>query len=295
MSRYSILLLEYASQPNVPAGDILYGKVNEPRRRMPYCYVLLRSRDHIALVDIGYNHADFGRTLAEGYGVDCWHDPAKVLGLCGLSPADIDSIFITHAHFDHFGNAEAFPKAHFYIAAEEIERSIWALGLPERLNFMAMAIDPGDLVKAARLTQEGRLTLIDEDRTDVLPGIDLHIARDTHTFASVWVEIRNDGKKPSEDNWVIAGDLVYSYDNIGGTGDGATVGTPYHPIGIAIGSQMNLLLTTENMLQSVGYRRKRIVPVHEERVMQLFPSRQVKPGLSITEIYSATEATPLLG
>jgi len=295
MSRYSILLLEYASQPNVPAGDILYGKVNEPRRRMPYCYVLLRSRDHIALVDIGYNHADFGRTLAEGYGVDRWHDPAEVLGLCGLSPADIDSIFITHAHFDHFGNAEAFPKAHFYIAAEEIERSIWALSLPERLNFMAMAIDPGDLVKAARLTQEGRLTLIDEDRIDVIPGIDLHIARDTHTFASVWVEIRNDGKKPSEDNWVIAGDLVYSYDNIGGTGDGATAGAPYHPIGIAIGSQMNLLLTTESMLQSVGYRRKRIVPVHEERVMQLFPSRQVKPGLSITEICAATDRASLLG
>ncbi|HWT98126.1 MAG TPA: MBL fold metallo-hydrolase [Terriglobales bacterium] len=294
MSRYSILLLEYASQPNVPVGDILYGKVNEPRRRMPYCYVLLRSHDHIALVDIGYNHADFGGALAESYGVDRWHDPAEVLALCGLRPADIDSIFITHAHFDHFGNIEAFPKAHFYIAAEEIERSVWALGLPERLNFMAMAIDPGDLVKAARLTREGRLTLIDQDRTDVIPGIDLHIARDTHTFASIWVEVRNDGKNPSEDNWVIAGDLVYSYDNIGGTGDGITTGTPYHPIGIAIGSQMNLLLTTEAMLQSVGCRRKRIVPVHEERVMQLFPSRQVKPGLSITEICTAADAVSLL-
>jgi N-acyl homoserine lactone hydrolase len=295
MSRYSILLLEYASQPNVPVGDILYGKVNEPRRRMPYCYVLLRSRDHIALVDIGYNHADFGGELAEGYGVYRWHDPVEVLGLCGLSPADIDSIFITHAHFDHFGNVEAFPKAHFYIAAEEIERSVWALGLPERLNFMAMAIDPGDLIKAARLTQEGRLTLIDQDRIDVIPGIDLHIARDTHTFASIWVEVRNDGKNPSEDNWVIAGDLVYSYDNIGGIGDGATMGMPYHPIGIAIGSQKNLLLTTEAMLQTVGYRRKRIVPVHEERVMQLFPSRQVKPGLSITEICVASDKAPLFG
>jgi glyoxylase-like metal-dependent hydrolase (beta-lactamase superfamily II) len=290
MSDYSIWLLEYASQPDVPIGDILYGKAEQPRRRMPYCYVVLQSRDHVAMIDVGYNNADFGRDLAEGYGVDCWHDPAKVLALCGLHPRDVDSIFITHAHFDHFGNVEAFPQAHFYVAAEEIDRSIWALSLPERLNFMAMAIDPGDLIKAAALAQQGRLTLIDQDRIDVLPGIDLHIARDTHTFASIWVEVRNDGQQPSQDSWVLAGDLVYSYDNIGGISDGATAGAPYHPIGIAIGSQANLLLTTETMLQAVGYQRRRIIPVHEERTMALFPSRNVAPGLSITEICLADGA-----
>jgi glyoxylase-like metal-dependent hydrolase (beta-lactamase superfamily II) len=295
MSDYSIWLLEYASQPNVPIGDILYGKADGPRRRMPYCYIVLQSRDHVAMVDIGYNHADFGGSLAEGYGVDCWHDPVKVLALCGLHPKDVDSIFVTHAHFDHFGNIEAFPKAHFYIAAEEIDRSIWALSLPERLNFMAMAIDPGDLVKAAALTQQRRLTLIEQDLIDALPGIDLHIARDTHTFASIWVEVRNDGKMLSADSWVLAGDLVYSYDNIGGIGDGVTSGAALHPIGIAIGSQANLLLTTETMLQAVDYRRQRIVPVHEERVMQLFPSRNVAHGLSLTEICLADGVASRLG
>ena len=149
---------------------------------------------------------------------------------------------------------------------------------------VAAAIDPGDLTKAARLAHHKRLTLIERDVADVLPGIDLHIARDTHTFASIWVEIRNDGKQPSQDNWVVAGDLVYSYDNIGGIADGESSGEPYHPIGIAIGSQANLLMTTETMLQAVGYRRRRIIPVHEERVMRLFPSRTLAPGLSITEI-----------
>lgn len=295
MSAYSIWLLEYSSQPNVPIGDILYGKVDQPKRRMPYCYVVLQSRDHVAMVDIGYNNTDFGQALAESYGVDCWHDPVKVLKLCGLHPRDIDSIFVTHAHFDHFGNIDAFPKAHFYIAAEEIERSLWALALPERLNFMAMAIDPGDLTKAAQLAHHKRLSLIEQDVSDVLPGIDLHIARDTHTFASIWVEIRNDRQQPSQDSWVVAGDLVYSYDNIGGIADGATAGDPFHPIGIAIGSQANLVMTTEAMLQAVSYRRRRIVPVHEERVMQLFPSRTLAPGLSITEICLADGAASRLG
>ena len=114
MADYSLWVLEYASQTRVFSGDILYGSHGGPPRRMPYCYVVLRSKDHVAMVDVGYNHADYGRTLALSYGVEHWHDPRQVLALCGLRPEDVDTIFITHAHFDHFGNVEAFPKAHFY-------------------------------------------------------------------------------------------------------------------------------------------------------------------------------------
>jgi glyoxylase-like metal-dependent hydrolase (beta-lactamase superfamily II) len=243
------------------------------------------------MVDVGYNHRDVGRELAVGYGVEAWHDPARVLALCGLTPADIDTVFVTHAHFDHFGNAEAFPNAHFYIAADEIERSVWALSLPERLGFMAMAIDPGDLLKATELLRQKRLTLIERDIEDVLPGIDLHIAADTHTFASVWVAVRNDRQRSSNDSWVVAGDLVYSYDNIGGIENGAEAGHPYHPVGIAVGSQQNLLMATEAMLRKVNYERRRIIPMHEDRLSQLFPSRILAPGLGITEICLADGMT----
>ena len=113
MAGYSIWVLEYASQPDVPSGDILYGSYAGPARRMPYAYVVLRSRHHVAMVDVGYNHADHGRALALSYGVEHWHGPRRALALCGLSPEDVDTVFITHAHFDHFGNVEAFPKARF--------------------------------------------------------------------------------------------------------------------------------------------------------------------------------------
>ena len=154
------------------------------------------------------------------YGVAHWHGPREALALCGLRPEDVDTVFITHAHFDHFGNVEAFPKAHFYIAEQEIEKSIWALALPERLKFLATAIDPGDLAKGAAARAPGPADAGEEDMADVLPGIDLHIAPDTHSFASMWVELRNDRQQPSDDVWVLAGDLVYAYENLGGAGAG---------------------------------------------------------------------------
>jgi hypothetical protein len=53
MADYSLWVLEYASQTRVSSGDILYGSHGGPPRRMPYCYVVLRSRDHVAMVDVG--------------------------------------------------------------------------------------------------------------------------------------------------------------------------------------------------------------------------------------------------
>ena len=284
MALYSIWVVEFATSPRVDMGDIVYGIRGKGNRPMPYAYVVLQSKEHVAMVDVGYNHVDFGATLAELYDTVGWHGPAEALALCGVRPKDVDTVFITHAHFDHFGNVEAFPKARFLVSAQEIERSIWALSLPERMQFIATAIDPGDLAKGAALARAGRLELVKEEREDVLPGIDLRLAPDSHSFESLWLHLRNDGRKPSADGWVLAGDLVYAYENIGGTATGAGAGTPYLPVGFAMGSQAHLVLASEAMLKCVDYERRRIVPVHEERVKQMFPSRQIEEGLAITEI-----------
>ena len=50
MAGYSLWVLEYASQTRVSSGDILYGRHDGAARRMPYCYVVLRSKRHVAMV-----------------------------------------------------------------------------------------------------------------------------------------------------------------------------------------------------------------------------------------------------
>ena len=58
----------------------------------------------------------------------------------------------------------------------------------------------------------------------------------------------------------------------------------YIPVGLAVGSQTNLLLATEAMMKEVGYDSRRVIPVHEERLKDEFPSRITRNGLRITEI-----------
>jgi len=284
MANYSIHVLEYSYVANYHKSGVLYGAHNEGYVKLPYCYVLIRSNDHIALVDVGYNHKDYGQHLAEKFGVENWRSPKVVLSELGLTPEDVDTVFITHAHFDHFGSVEDFPNATFYIQREEIEKWVWALSLPDRLRWLLIAVDPSDILRGVNLAAQGRLRTVEGSVEDVLPGIDLHLAKDSHTFGSMWVTVRNDGKPNSEDSWVLAGDLVYQFSNIKNDGSVVGVDTMYTPVGLAIGSQMNLLLATEEMMKQVDYDDTRVIPIHEEGLADRFPSRITKENLRISEI-----------
>jgi N-acyl homoserine lactone hydrolase len=294
MSHYSIWVLEYAFVPNYNVSGVLYGAHNQGYLRLPYCYVVIKGEGHVMMVDVGYNARDYGKVLADRFGVESWHSPKDVLAQIGLDPADVDTIFITHAHFDHMGNLDDFPNAHVYVQEREIARAIWAMSQPPRLSFVSIATDPADVLKCVALAQQGRLTMIDGDREDVLPGIDLRAAPDTHTFGSQWVVVRNDGMRNSADPWVLAGDLIYVYENI--EGDGSVVGVEqmYVPVGVAVGSQTNLVFTTEAIMTAAGGELRRVIPVHERRLVDKFPSRERESGLRVSEICLATGETSRL-
>ncbi len=229
MANYSIWVLEYAYVPNYHVSGIIYGYHNQGYRKLPYCYVLIKGKHHAAMVDVGYNHKEFGGYLGDKFGVINWHSPSEVLKECSLRPEDIDTVFVTHAHFDHFGNVDDFPKAKFYIQEREIAKWVWAMSLPERTQWMMVAIDPGDVLRGVELAKNKRLVTVNGDLVNVLPGIDLHPAYDSHTFGSMWVEVRNDGKSTSQDTWVLAGDLIYVYENLSGSGDLVGVEKIYNP------------------------------------------------------------------
>ena len=76
-------------------------------------------------------------------------------------------------------------------------------------------------------------------------------------------------------------DNVYTYDNL----TGLDPNDPYLvPIGLATGSQSNLLFSSAEMLKAVGGEHKRVIPVHEDRLKTVFPSRATAAGLHVVEL-----------
>ena len=281
MADYSIWVLEYSYVTNYPISGIVYGAHNQGYRKLPYCYVLIKGNGFAAMVDVGYNNKDYGAVMAANFGLENWHSPREVLSECQVTPEEISTVFITHAHFDHMGNIEEFPNATFYIQERELSKWVWAMSLDRRFRWLMLATDPGDVLRCVDLARQGRLVCVTGDRENILPGIDVHAAYDTHTWGSMFVSVRNDGKAASEDTWVLAGDLVYSFENLRGP-DPAD--PQIIPIGLAAGSQTELMLTTDRMVRLAGGDVRRVIPIHEEGLKDAFPSRITDKGLRITEI-----------
>lgn len=280
---YSIWVLEYAHGES-PVSGVLYGEHNRGTVNMPYSYVVLKNTERVVMVNVGYKYSTYGKAIADRFGVVGWQSPSDVLAEIGVTPEDVTDVIVTHTHFDHFGNSEDFPRAVFHLQEREITQWLWALTLPKQFLFLQSALSPDDVVAASRLAAAGRLRLVDGDVEDILPGIDVHAAFDTHTFGSQFVTVKNQGGK---DPWILAGDLNYVFENVTGVDNSGV----YVPIGSAIGSQLKLLEATEQMMQIVERDHRRIIPIHEVRLGQRFPSRKSAAGLGVTEITLAPNET----
>jgi glyoxylase-like metal-dependent hydrolase (beta-lactamase superfamily II) len=128
-----------------------------------------------------------------------------------LTPEDITHLIITHGHFDQIGATDEFPNAQLFIQERELQRSIWAMALSRRMRWISEATDPGDILQVVDAARQGRLTMVKGAAENILPGIDLHPAYDSHTAGSQYIAINNGGRK-----LIIAGDLVYQYENLVG-------------------------------------------------------------------------------
>jgi glyoxylase-like metal-dependent hydrolase (beta-lactamase superfamily II) len=79
--------------------------------------------------------------------------------------------------------ADLFPKAHIWIQKAEYAHDIDALGTP-----LARAIDTVDAAMLDALRREGRVTLIDGDNKEIIPGITVYTGG-RHTYASQYISV----------------------------------------------------------------------------------------------------------
>lgn len=184
----------------------LWNKVNpgDERNRinLSLTSTLIQTENHNILIDTGIGDK-WDAKNTDIYAI--YHGKGLVgeLKTVGIKAEDIDSVILTHLHFDHTGGSTiinqagevvpTFPNAKYYVQKGEFEigRSpnvrIRASYLPD--NFMP-------------LYEQGVLELLDGDVTNLLPGISVHISGG-HTQYHQIVYFESEGQKG-----VYWGDLI---------------------------------------------------------------------------------------
>ncbi|HXH96102.1 MAG TPA: MBL fold metallo-hydrolase, partial [Gaiellaceae bacterium] len=225
--------------------------------------------------DCGFDDVDLGAQLAATYNVSDWQPPEVVLPRIGIDPAEVDTMILTHNHFDHAGGVEFFPNAHVYFQHREVANYMWARTLPDRLQYLTAATDPDLMLWLVNRMKAGKLTLLEEE-TELFPGLRAVPAHDTHTAGSQYVTIEND----RDGKWLLAGDNCYVHESFAP----AKGGGQFIPIGLVFGSYERCVLCMEDMWQYVDEDYQRIIPFHEENLWSVFPSRQFDDTLHVAEL-----------
>lgn len=82
---------------------------------MDYFVWLLDNGLQRILVDTGYEEAE-----AERRGRPILRDPAFALEAVGVQASEIETVIVSHLHYDHAGGLDRFPNAHFHVQQSEM-------------------------------------------------------------------------------------------------------------------------------------------------------------------------------
>jgi len=280
VENYSIWLIEYGYCTTQPVSSLVFSKHNQGVRTIPFTFLIVKGNGHTIAVDTGYFDEGYAHDLTVKFGVDRIKSIDTALAEIGIKGSEVDTVIITHAHYDHLGGTRAFPKAHFYMQERELTEWIKVMALPRQYAFLSAALDPADIKNVVELMAQGRLTLVDGQVSNLLPGISLEPVFDSHTYGMQLVTIDNRDKNGNNNPWVFTSDACYSFDNFGANPETG----PYFPVGFGVGNLTEMVKALVRIYELAEHRLDRLIITHEERMWTNFPSKQTSEGMHVAEV-----------
>jgi glyoxylase-like metal-dependent hydrolase (beta-lactamase superfamily II) len=246
---YSIQAIRLANSPGDSVADMVVGAPKDEKIDTIYALWLIRGGGRNILFDSGFHRERWFKEWT----IKDYLRPGEALKLAGVNPAEVTDIVISHAHWDHMGGIDLFPKAVVWIQKEEFR---YYTGPAWQPGGDHGGIDPEDVQQLVRLNTQGRLRLVDGDNVEIFPGIRAYTGG-RHTFASQYLQV--EGNPP----FVLASDNVYLYRNLAEHKASATFSDADHAANIAAQSRM---------IELAGGNPDRVIPGHDAAQFQKYPT-----------------------
>jgi len=246
---YSIQAIRLANSPGDSVADMVVGAPKDEKIDTIYAVWLIRGGGRNILFDSGFHRERWFKEWT----IKDYLRPDEAVKLAGVNPEEVTDIVVSHAHWDHMGGIDLFPKAVVWIQKEEF---CYYTGPAWQPGGDHGGIDPEDVQQLVRLNTQGRLRLVDGDNVEIFPGIRAYTGG-RHTFASQYLQV--EGNPP----FVLASDNVYLYRNLAEHKASATFSDADHAANIAAQSRM---------IELAGGNPDRVIPGHDVAQFQKYPT-----------------------
>jgi glyoxylase-like metal-dependent hydrolase (beta-lactamase superfamily II) len=247
---HEILAVRYAHHDRKSPENFLFGDPHDILQPLAYFVWVIRGQHGTFVVDTGFDAAmatKRGRTIVKPI--------ADGLKSIGVAPDAVEDVIITHMHYDHCGNHDAFPKARFHLQDTEIA---YATGRYMCHKTMRIPFEVDDVVAMVKKVFAGRVVF--HDGTDqIAPGITLHKIGG-HSKGLQCVRV-----KTKRGHVVLASDATHLYGHI-------NAGRVF-PVTFCVGDVLEGYSTIKKLADSVDH----IVPGHDPAVAEKYPA--AAPGL----------------
>lgn len=242
---YEVFALEYGRMDRSSRDFYLHSPdPHEGPREIVYYLWVIRNDRRTVVVDLG-----FDRRSGDARGRVMLREPMAALEAIGVTQQDVETIIITHMHYDHAGHGHEFPDATFVVQEKEIA---YCTGKPMSYPPLRHSFDVEHVADMIRANFASRVAFVDGDK-EVLPGISVHLIGG-HSGGLQAVRVETE-KGPL----VLASDAAHFYDTV----------IEQNPFTIIV--NLPDMCAGWDRIFELGAEPGLVVPGHDPLVAELYP------------------------
>lgn len=246
---YKVYAVRFASSGYpFTVGDWVAGGPKTQPIKIDFMVWLIQGNGKNVLVDAG-----FWKDMedAKEFKVSSYQRPDSALSKLGVKAENITDVILSHPHWDHVDGIGLFPKAQVWMQKGDYN---YFVGAAWQKNGDKGGFLPDNVRQIVELNLSGKLTLVDGDNKEIIPGIKVFTGS-KHTYNSQYVLVQAGKNKV-----VLASDNIWVYYNLEHLLPAASGGT-LDPAGYIKEMQRMKTLASNNRF---------IIPGHDAAIFDRF-------------------------
>jgi glyoxylase-like metal-dependent hydrolase (beta-lactamase superfamily II) len=247
---HEVYAIRYGHHARRSPANFVDGDPHDVLQPLDFFVWLIKGPAGAIVVDTGFDAA-----MAQRRNRDVTKAVGDGLSALGVAPDAVETVIVSHLHYDHCGNYDLFPRARYHLQDGEMA---YATGRCMCHAALRLPFEADDVVAMVRKVFAGRVAFHD-GADEIVPGVTVHrIGGHSKGLQSVRVNTRRGYV-------MLASDATHLYAHI----DGGRV----FPITYNVGEVVEGYATLKRLASSPRH----VVPGHDPLVLMRYPA--AGPGL----------------